>query len=107
LTQQKDSKNRRFADLASLAGSGWFAVADSCPKAFEQLFLNQCRSHPDQYDGHDDLRDAVSYLNDPVLDDHIPKASIPVRRRLIDRWDPFTQSRGEDDFAPRSRYFGI
>jgi len=107
LTQQKDSKNRRFADLASLAGSGWFSVADSCPRAFESLFLNQCRSHPDQFDGHDDLRDAVSYLSDPALDPHIPKASIPVKRRLIDRFDPFTQNRDEEQFVQRSRYFGF
>jgi hypothetical protein len=107
LTQQKDSKNRRFADLASLAGSGWFVVADSCSPTFANLFFKQCRSHPDQYDGHDDLRDSVSYLNDSALDEHIPKASIPTRRRLIGKWNPFEQNRDEDASPRRSRYYNL
>ena len=107
LTQQKDSKNRRFADLASLAGSGWFVVADSVPNHFVNLFFNQCRSHPDQYDGHDDLRDCVSYLNDSALDEHTPKASIPAKRRLLDKWDPFSRSSDEEQAPRRSKYFNL
>ena len=107
LTSQKDGKNRRFADLASLAGAGWFQIADSCNKQFMNLFLNQCRCHPDQFDGHDDLRDAVSYMSDPALDEHIPKSRIPVKRRLLQGWDPYNINRDEEEFTPRSRYFGI
>jgi hypothetical protein len=109
LTQQKDSKNRRFADLASLAGAGWFTIADSCNKQFVQLFQYQCRSHPDQYDGHDDLRDAVSYMNDSILDEHIPKAHIPARRRLLGQWDPLghTNNGADEKYQQRSRYFNL
>lgn len=100
-------KKPRMADLVSMASQGTFVICqETCSKEFLKMFLLQARSHPHQPQGHDDAFDAVAYLNDPVLHDHIPKASIPTRRR-VNQWDPYSRSQSEDDNSSRSRYFNI
>jgi len=101
-------KRARFADLFSLAETGFFTIADSCPTDYRNLFLAQVRAHPHQAEGHDDAADATAYVDDPALEDFIPKAAI-ARKRRLDGFDPYNLMPNEDEdaYVQRSRYFGI
>jgi hypothetical protein len=91
-----------MADLVSSAQSGWFGIAETCPQDYRNLFLNQARAHPSEFDGHDDAFDATAYFDDPALKPYIPMASIVQRRKNSDAW---WKDEDDQDRPYISRYF--
>jgi hypothetical protein len=72
LTLTYKGKNQYFARLAEKARNGEFIIADSCPEAFVEQFLAQCREWRALPGGRnnlklDDRANCVSFATDPCF----------------------------------------
>jgi hypothetical protein len=95
LTLTYKGKNQYFARLAEKARNGEFIIADSCPEAFVEQFLAQCRDWRALPGGRnnlklDDRANCVSFATDPCFAGY-------ARQVLPDvAWSPFKQAEGEE-----------
>ena len=99
------AKNVRFESLSDLAREGRFFICESCPPAFVDKTLNQCRGWRPLPKGRntnkfDDCADVVARVTDSALQEFSPQAAMAMH-------DFFGDDDGEADTQARSRYCGV
>jgi hypothetical protein len=77
------AKAHRIADLISMLRTGTFQVChDTINSEYRNMFLFQGKNFPSP--GHDDVIDAVAYINDPALGEHLPTSRRPIYDNPLD-----------------------